>query len=256
MPADTTVDVAEMDCTRRALIGSVLCFPAFADSDTPVLSRDIKEQANPFEWYPLAVGNRWVYDCTLISGSEGHRRHWTREVIVTGQFQTDEGILVLRKQTDRPTGREDMRDDAHYLVRSSYIYEVNPMFVNTATRTINSTIREQLISGDLVPSFFFPMRVGLLWAEQKRERPSTPADTHYFWHVYARGAGVGSDFPKRVRPTAYAIRYNTVASRSERWFEKSVGLVGETAHHGGSDIYDLAVSLRTFHPVRRTNSSR
>ena len=44
----------------------VLCASHGLGQDRPFLSLEVKESANVFDYFPLEVGNRWVYEDTDI----------------------------------------------------------------------------------------------------------------------------------------------------------------------------------------------
>jgi hypothetical protein len=56
-------------------------------------------QEDPLAWFPLQVGNRWVYEYEWKSGDRNRPDvdRWTTEQTITGWMTIPEGLVVLRE---------------------------------------------------------------------------------------------------------------------------------------------------------------
>jgi hypothetical protein len=68
------------------------------------LSIAASAQENPFAWFPLQVGSRWIYEHEWKSGDRNRPDvdHWTSEETITGLVNIPEGIVVLREVRHSP----------------------------------------------------------------------------------------------------------------------------------------------------------
>ena len=220
-----------------------------------VLSRDVHETANVMEWYPLQVGNRWIYKHEAKYGSETKPtvEQWTREVTITGHVRVPEGLLVLR--TAKVTGGTSSAptNQPHpYLIRGQYVYRA---FYDPQKKALRPESKQLLANGTDIPEFFFPLEVGLIWAEKNREdadtaraKTGTPIPTLAHWLVSGRGPH-GSMTPGHMPPDAYALYYETVQTPLERWFQKGVGILGEASTSRSGSYLETRMMLQKFIPA-------
>src|SRR5215472_7526005 len=119
------------DHTRRTF-ALVAWFAARAGGQNPkdsiVFRFQVKENADVFSWFPLQLGNRWVYKDSLKSQREKYqsreymqdsapgsdlgfpiddryptcRATWLREILVKGHHRIPHGLVVLTQE--RVTG--------------------------------------------------------------------------------------------------------------------------------------------------------
>ena len=120
----------------------VLCASHGLGQDRPFLSLEVKESANVFDYFPLEVGNRWVYEDTYTTdyGNPPRRvrRTSTREVTIVARDSISEGTVVhwRERNTDFQyqfgpgwseeqkasfTKRSSPATERFYLVRGSYV---------------------------------------------------------------------------------------------------------------------------------------
>jgi hypothetical protein len=246
---------------------ALLLLPALcsAQQRDSILSREITEKADVLAYFPVQVGNRWIYEHEAKSGDPDRPDvlRWTKEIAITGHLAIPEGTVVLRQVryrdvravsgSARPVAEADpQRDQFHYLIRGSYVYEIRPPNWDEKSHSLTEGYRKSLLAGDQTPAFFFPMRVGLLWAEEEREarelRQASPdLDPFYHWLVEGKG-GEGGVVKMDVSPEAFHLVYHTAGGPTERWFETHVGVVGEWDYHSGT-YWENAVRLKQFVPA-------
>ena len=218
-----------------------------------ILSREITAPVDVFRYFPLQVGNRWIYDYEYRTGDPERPtvQRWTSEVTVTEHVRLPEGLVVLRKVVapQVPPGQFELE---HYLIHGNYVYAFGEILWDRPTRSFSATFRDRLVSGDVVPDFFFPLRENLLFAEKDREdreyREWQDAKKHpepfYHWLVEGRG-GQGRAVKLSVSPQAFRLVYATIGGPTERWFEEGVGMVGEWNHHSGT-YWETIIRLQKF----------
>jgi hypothetical protein len=99
------------------------------------LSIAASAQENPFAWFPLRVGSRWIYEHESKSGDRNRPDvdGWTSEETITRLVNIPEGIVVLREvkeqgsHTGQTVGAEvtapngQIRESAPRIAHSDYL---------------------------------------------------------------------------------------------------------------------------------------
>lgn len=243
-----------MGSSRTLAVGLLLLGAAVgAQQRDWILSREITTPVDVLRYFPLQVGNRWIYDYEYQTGDPDRPavQRWTSEVTVVEHVRVPEGLVVLRKVVapQAPPGQFEVE---HYLIRGNYVYAFGEILWDRPNRSLSPGFRDLLAKGDAVPDFFFPLRENLLFAEKDREdreyREWQDARKHpepfYHWLVEGRG-GQGSAVKLPVSPQAFRLVYGTIGGPTERWFEEGVGVVGEWNRHNGT-YWETTIRLQKF----------
>jgi hypothetical protein len=209
-------------------------------------------QENPFAWFPLRVGSRWIYQNESKSGDRNRPDvdRWTSEETVTGWVSIPEGTIVLREvreqgsnggQTGRteaiaPNGRRVevpgvanrghlvARDREPYLVHGSCVY-----VIGQGWDPRNQRLRPRYLSnGALSADFCFPLQMGRHWGNGDvgwSVEPAPPAMATFLPAEYAGAIHIFSD-------------HFGSGGWEDVWFQRGIGVVGEHyIHHGTYDEY-------------------
>ena len=268
-------------CTRRLpflLWLLVLCVSHGLGQDVPFLSLQVKESVNVFDYFPLEVGNRWVYEDTYATdyGNPPRRvrRTSTREVTIVGRDSIPEGTVVHWRE-----GNTDVEHDfgpgwseeekaaftkpsspathRFYLVRGSYVLPFYTHSWDAAAKALTERCRSQL--DQATPDFFFPMTIGIRWSERQREQPDlekltlfrqgkggAPNPGNYYWVVESRQ---DVTTPYGEIEDAFRLVYRTLGGPHRRWFKPGIGIVRESSSHSGTYIETDSV-LKELHLQR------
>ena len=253
----------------------VLCASHVLGQDRPFLSLEVKESANVFEYFPLEVGNRWVYEDTYATdyGNPPRRvrRTSTREVTIVAHDSVSEGTVVhwRERNTDfqyqfGPGWSEEQKADfmqpssrgehRFYLVRGSYVL---PFYIHSwdaAAKALTQRYRSYLEKA--TPDFFFPLTIGIRWSERQREQPDlekltlfrqgkggAPNPGNYYWVVESRQ---DVTTPYGEIEDAFRLVYRTLGGPHRRWFKPGIGIVRESLWHSGTYIETDSV-LKELH---------
>ena len=194
---------------------SALCFSALACA-----------QQDPLAWFPLEVGNRWIYEHESKSGNRDQPRvdHFTTEETITGTRPVPEGLMVFRDVRELggaagPSQRDYLiaRDQQPYLVHEDCIYVISGAW---------DEFRKNLSEGSVAPDFCFPLQVGRKWGNNDiswQVVPAAPGARSL--HIFTDHFGSGG--------------------KEDVWFQKGTGVVAEHYTHSGT--YDeYTKTLRSF----------
>jgi hypothetical protein len=189
------------------LVLVVLPSTVHASEDRVFFSMEYGEPADVLDYFPLQVGNMWVYEYTQKNAIETEAelpetedckdkpydpfehcgptltKQWTEEVVVTGHYDVPEGKVIVREVQEKDVrfeypaeidaseiGDLDRGEKTRiepYLIRGNYVYEIPEWGWDPELGELTPKLRERLEG--LVPDFFFPMSKVQLWAERKRE---------------------------------------------------------------------------------------
>jgi hypothetical protein len=263
----------------------ILLAAAALAGENPFFSLEVTKPVDVMDHFPLAVGNRWVYERTyrtqIGSSKEIAMVAWTSEIEVVAHHEVPEGRLIERRQTVRDL-RYDIPDDVpedgrdwirenlpetdveHYLIRGNYVYGVPPWAWDSGRRAPTDWRPGWVAGPEDMPDFFFPMSVGLRWAERVRETADLES-TRLF--EQGKGGAPNPGMYYRVVEGRETIRvpYGTVADawrlvlrtlpdHTRVWFKDGIGEVKETYSHHGTLIEGESV-LKEFHGVARPSRS-
>jgi len=209
--------------------------------------------------FPLQVGSRWTYETTYYTGDpdKPHADRWSWEVRVTRHAKVTEGLVVAREARVLE-GTPRIRGEAAapwYLVTNGYVYELDATAWDEEAQLVHPDFTRRMRAGELTPAFFFPMRVGLWWAEKEREqadlrdlkeRKEAP-NGFYHWQVTAQG-GAGHCGCMKVPANAFDLLYFTAGGPSEVFFQDGVGVVGMWNRHSGT-YWEERTVLKRFIPA-------
>lgn len=150
-----------------------------------LFSFEIREKADVLAWFPLQVGNRWIYQNTLQTTLVGAGRTkypaqtytgtWTTEVVVTAHHRVPEGLVVLiriryddlRLLSPKQTDEDDKARmnsvirpacETNYLIRGNYVYEFCRDEWNDAAKSLSERFKASTLDKAAEPAFFFPMK--------------------------------------------------------------------------------------------------
>jgi hypothetical protein len=228
---------------RMGRIGIALCgFPILASA-----------QEDPFAWFPLQVGTRWVYEHEAKSGDRNHPDvdRWTTEETITGWVTIPEGLVVLReakqlgnaneKTTTVPVtgpngklryvqqpgynrGLWPSGEREPYLVHGNCIYDVIGGGWDGQRQELRPEYRKYLSDAEISPDFCFPLQVGRRWGNN-----DIP------WRVESAREGVGSFLAPEYSGAIHIFSDHFGSGGLEDvWFQKGVGVVGEHYLHNGT----------------------
>jgi hypothetical protein len=207
-------------------------------------------QENPLAWFPLRVGNRWIYEHEWKSGDRNRPDvdRWTSEETITGWVTIPEGVVVLREVKEQgsstgqsvprkviaPNGQVEVPRVAHpgYLVardREPYLVHGNCVYVigegwDGQNQRLRPSYQEYLAKDALSADFCFPLQRGRRWGNG-----DVP------WSVEPARAAMAS-FP----PAEYAGAMHVFSSHfgsggwEDVWFQRGIGVVGEHYIHNGT----------------------
>ena len=243
--------------------------------DRPFLSLEVKESVNVFDYFPLEVGNRWVYQDTYATdyGNPPRRvrRTSTREVRIVAHDSASEGTVVHWRERNSdvkhefgPGWTEEQKatfveglgslEDRLYLIRGSYILHVHGHSWDDAARDLTERYRSYLEKA--TPDFFFPLTIGIRWSHPQREqadlekltlfrqgRGGAPNPGHYYWVVESRQ---DVTTPYGEIEDAFLLTYRTIGGPLRRWFKPGIGIVRESSSHSETYIETDSV-LKELH---------
>jgi hypothetical protein len=221
-------------------------------------------QEDLLAWFPLQIGNRWVYENESKSGDRNRPdvNRWISEETITEWVTIPEGLVVLREvrqQEEGPRGasgdlviapngrlreaRQEGRAHLGYLItrdRDPYLVSGNCVYVisdgwDGQRRQLRPEYRRYLSEGAVSPDFCFPLQTGREWGNN-----DTP------WRVEPARDSVGSFLPAEYAGAIHIFSSHFGSGGWEDvWFQKGVGVVGEHYIHNGT--YDeYTKKLRSF----------
>ena len=239
-----------------------------------ILSREVTP-ADVLAHFPLQVGNRWIYETKSLTGDpdKPHLDRWIWELQVTKHLQTSDGLIVFRERRDLQVleGKPDesLERADPYLVRNGYVFGLSAMDWDESRQSVDPEFfkraREESIkrvkAGQDTPEFFFPMQVGLMWAEREQEdleykewiSEHKEPNNFYHWDVVAKG-GTGHCDCMKLPADAFDVLYFTNGGPSEVFFQDGVGVIGEWNIHQGT-YWEKTTTLKQFIPIGSRNET-
>jgi hypothetical protein len=166
-----------------------LGFPQFVQGEM-YFSVEFKEKIDVFDYYPLTVGNKWLYrnEYRSITRSINKtiRITWLSEISIKEQVDIPEGKMIVREiKTDDakfeiPEGVDESElsrykssyPDAtltHYLIQGNYVLEVPSWGWNKTKKELTGKYKQRIKKQSAIPVFFFPMSKVRAWSDKKTE---------------------------------------------------------------------------------------
>lgn len=206
-------------------------------------------------WYPLQVGNTWVYEKESLDGdmAKPDAERWTTEETITAATAFPElaGTLATKRTkvlTDTLTPGLIPENDfakrepteTHFLIHRACLYKLDGWEAPCAQTSpngcvsafdrsgqLNSAYRSEFLRGNVPPEYCFPMSKGITWGKV----PSTSPAGEHVWEV----KGVNSDpFGLPSGETFHLTSHDGSGTSMDRWFGKGVGLLQEVVEHHGT----------------------
>lgn len=213
-----------------------------------VANSQIIAQGTVSEWFPLHVGDQWVYAHETRTGSPKHPFVYTWNTVetITGTLVIPEGTAVLRR-IDFPDREEGDGwiggyGESHYLVRNSCVIFLDSQTWDEKERRLLPEFRTKVLAGKIEPQLCFPLTVG---ASFGKDSPPGWIPTR----VVGRGRGHGYA-PASVSKSAFDILvFLDYGDKTHLWFEKGVGITGEWDWHNGT-YFEYRVRLLQFRPAK------
>lgn len=251
-----------------------------AKSD-PYFSIEVKENVDVLDYYPLAIGNKWVYQHEYKSAIHNTGKiitiTWISEITVKEHHDIPEGRMIVRTLTIRDVhydypeevDEEDVswyknnipgRQASHYLLKGNYVYRVPGWGWDEESKMLNKKYAGRI--GKNAPMFFFPMEKVHAWADRKREEKDyrqgelfeqgkgpAPNPGMYYWIVEGKES---IEIPYGKLKDVFRLRYGTLGGPSIVWFKKGIGVVKRKYTHSGS-YFESETSLERFNSSSNEN---
>jgi hypothetical protein len=224
-------------------------------------------------WYPLRVGNTWVYadesrDADGSYGVENPRvgRWTTTETVVASDVIPEGTHVTLRSAVTAftiangwlDTPARLIRPQKEWLLRGSCVYELTSADAGGSddiwpaydgSHRMRAPFRAALLRGEVPAAYCFPMTAGREWG-----RVPAKQDEDDIWRVKAMNAdGFGT-------PGARTFHvYGTQGSgdTTDYWFQQGVGVAQIVeVHHGTYDEYRRRLVKSTIDGVTKTYTLR
>lgn len=215
-----------------------------------VSSTLVSGQEDPTAWFPLQVGNRWVYEHESKSGDRNRPDvdRWSTEESITGRVIIPEGLVVLRdvKELAKPSeqtitvrvidqngqlryAQQPGYNRAVYSNREPYLIHGNCLYGlaggwDSQAQQLRPEYRKSLSEGAVSPRLCFPLLMGREWGNN-----DIP------WRVELAREGVGSFLPAEYAGAIHVFSSHFGSGGWEDvWFQKGVGIVGERYIRNGT----------------------
>ena len=118
-------------------------------------------------WFPLEVGNQWIYEHESREGSREHPflRRWETVETVTGRLDIAAGTVVVREV--RVKGKtsggwlQTRYGESNYLIHEGCLYFLDPHDSwDEQGQRLKPDYQRRLLAGQVQPEFCFPLVVG------------------------------------------------------------------------------------------------
>ncbi len=195
--------------------------------------------AQVLDWFPLQVGNRWIYAHFSKSGDSARPtvHDWTTFETVMEHRQIPEGTVVVMSVEQRGTsdgGWIAQRDQTNYLIHGDCVYALHEGW-DIVKLDLTPDYRRELNAGTAQPDFCFPLEPGRQWGN--------PQD----WGWLVEGM-VSADHPAGLAGT-YRLKCSWSQGPLYVWFKRGTGIVAESfSHHGTYEQYGR--TLTEFLPAK------
>jgi hypothetical protein len=207
---------------------------------TFIASGQVFAQKTAADWFPIHVGDKWIYQHETRDDTGEGRAHldihrWKTEETILGSWTIPEGTLVGRlvrvMEGSPPTGRRVNASPA-YLIRGDCLYS-DGVGWEPLNHELTPAYHEDLLAGHIAADFCFPIVVGKTWGAPHWAEWRAPADAKE-WQV----AGIqvhdqSAPDKQRTFHITSVSSYLGSGMTADIWFEKGVGIVREEEiHHG------------------------
>jgi len=204
-------------------------------------------------WYPLRIGNTWVYadewrDADGGYGIDNPRigRWTTTETVIAAEGSPDGIKVVVERDVSAITRVHGWHGDptrlastrTEWLVRGACIYTLETADGSDAddiwpaydgSHRIRAAFRHALLRGDVPAQYCFPMTAGAEWGRT----PSTPPNDEDVWRVRAMN---GDPFGTAGARTFHVSGFQGSGDTTDYWFQEGVGVTQFVeVHHGTYD---------------------
>jgi hypothetical protein len=249
-----------------------------------LFSIEYTDKADPLDYFPLAVGNRWTYksiDREGIGQSGGVITiEWITEYVITGECNIPEGKVFLGDFITRNVRYEYPSDSdvagldwfkrvpyqgpasfrtRNYLIAGNYVFGFFDQSWDAAAQGLSAQYRDDLPSA--TPVFFFPLGVARVWSSRLSEerdyqagllamagKGPAPNPSTYYWMVEGREDVL---VPYGKVQNAMKLMYTANCGSSMVWFKEGLGVVKAQFIHGGS-FWEEQTELIDFTAARTT----
>jgi hypothetical protein len=180
--------------------------------------------AQVLDWFPLEVGNRWIYAQFSKSGdpTKPTVHNWTTIETVVEHRQIPEGTVVVMSLEQRGTsdgGWIAQRDQTNYLIRGDCVYALHEGW-DMVKLDLTPDYRRQLSAGTAQPDFCFPLEAGRQWGNAQD------------WGWLVEGI-VSADRPAMLTGS-YRLKCSWSQGPLYVWFKRGTGIVAESFSHSGT----------------------
>jgi hypothetical protein len=179
-----------------------------------------------FAWFPLQVGNRWIYEHSSKTGDPKNPRfaNWTTIETVIEHRKLAEGlvaVIAVEQRGSSDGGWIAERDRTNYLIREDCVYALQEGW-DIAKLDLTDEYRRQLQAGDASPDFCFPLEAGRQWGNMH----------DYGWRVEGI---VPADRPgANVLAGTYGLKCAWTQGPFYIWFKRGTGIAAEAFSHSGT----------------------
>jgi len=202
------------------------------------------------KWLPLQIGDRWIYQLKILSGSPKHPdvTRWEQEIRTVSIHPIPEGLLIRRTvrfvNSTGPPSYLGTSSESNILIHKSCAYYLNDSASygngygwDNSRDEISGSFREALSSDQALPDVCFPLRVGQSWGD-----PNVGRD---LWTVTGLGRK-NPDDPTSVTPHCWRLEAHLSSGDDNYvWFQKGVGIIAKRTYHNGT-YEDQRVCLLQF----------
>lgn len=178
------------------------------------------------DWFPLEVGNRWIYAHYSKSGDQAKPTvlHWTTIETVIEHRQLVEGTVVVMGVEQRGTsdgGWVAQRNQTNYLIRGDCVYALHEGW-DMVKLDLTTEYRRQLSAGTAAPDFCFPLEAGRQWGN--------PQD----WGWLVEGVAPADSPGGGALAGSYRLKCAWTQGPLHVWFKRGTGIVAESFSHSGT----------------------
>lgn len=182
------------------------------------------------EWFPLGVGDTWIYAVESRDGTEGGTAHprisrfQLVDTIRSANSTPDGTILEMTTEVQQPAPEEARSGSSHLLIRNSCVYAIDGIkaiedyHALDKAGNLTQEFRELLLAGKVSPQFCFPLRSGRVWGSK----------SDFVWRV------AGTSRKASGNMVFHIATYLGSGSLVDIWFQKGRGIVRERELHRGT----------------------